>query len=151
MYTYCFFQVSVNIFSMAKKKDNKYKVLSLPEMTWLENTINEFKNTNREIHLITLGYGNKMYRVLDTKDNLYLLNRDSEHIIFDLENKEAKSYGPIFSNKITTANIPWSDFIKEPEKPKKEPAKKTTKNKTTTASKTTTTTKKTTSKKGSKK
>jgi hypothetical protein len=126
---------------MAKKKDNKYKVLSLPEMTWLENTINEFKNTNRKIHLITLGYGNRMYRVLDTKDNLYLLNRDSEHIIFDLENKEAKSYGSIFSNKITTNNIPWNDFTKEPEK-------KTTKKKTTTKSKTTTT-KKTTSKKGS--
>ena len=133
---------------MAKKKDNKYKVLSLPEMTWLENTINEFKNTNREIHLITLGYGNKMYRVLDTKDNLYLLNRDSEHIIFDLENKEAKSYGLIFSNKIATNNIPWSDFIKEPEKPKKEPVKKTTKKKTTTATTKATTTKKTTSKKG---
>jgi hypothetical protein len=129
---------------MAKKKDNKYKVLSLPEMTWLENTINEFKNTNRKIHLITLGYGNRMYRVLDIKDNLYLLNRDSEHIIFDLENKEAKSYGSIFSNKITTNNIPWSDFIKEP---KKEPVKKTTKKKTTAKSKTTTT-KKTTSKKG---
>jgi hypothetical protein len=126
---------------MAKKKDNKYKVLSLPEMTWLENTINEFKNTNRKILLITLGYGNRMYRVLDTKDNLYLLNRDSEHIIFDLENKEAKSYGSIFSNKVTTNNIPWSDFIKEPEK-------KTTKKKTTAKSKTTTT-KKTTSKKGS--
>lgn len=109
---------------MAKKKDNKYKVLSLAEMTWLENTINEFKNTNREIHLITLGYSNKMYRILDKQDNLYLLNRDSEHIIFDLENKEAKSYGPIFSNKITTTNIPWSDFIKEPE-----PVKKTTKRK----------------------
>ena len=133
---------------MAKKKDNKYKVLSLPEMTWLENTINEFKNTNREIHLITLGYGNKMYRVLDVKDSLYLLNRDSEHIIFDLENKEAKSYGSIFSNKITTNTIPWSDFIKEPEK---EAAKKTTKKKTTTATTKATTTKKTTSKKGSKK
>lgn len=135
---------------MAKKKDNKYKVLSLSEMTWLENTINEFKNTNREIHLITLGYGNKMYRVLDAKDNLYLLNRDSEHIIFDLENKEAKSYGPIFSNKIATNNIPWSDFIKEPEKPKKEPVKKTTKKKTTTAT-IKSSSKKTTSKKGSKK
>lgn len=118
---------------MAKKKDNKYKILSLPEMTWLENTINDFRNTNREIHLITLGYANKMYRVLDTKDNLYLLNRDNEHIIFDLENKEAKSYGSIFSNKITTNNIPWNDFIKEPEKSKKketeksETVKKTTK------------------------
>lgn len=117
-------------------------------MAWLENTINEFKNTNREIHLITLGYGNKMYRVLDAKDNLYLLNRDSEHIIFDLENKEAKSYGSIFSNKIATNNIPWSDFIKEPEK---EPEKKTTKKKTTTATTKATTIKKTTSKKGSKK
>lgn len=134
---------------MAKKKDNKYKVLSLPEMTWLENTINEFKNTNREIHLITLGYGNKMYRVLDTKDNLYLLNRDSEHIIFDLENKEAKSYGSIFSNKITTNNIPWSDFIKEPEKSKKETVKKTTTKKKATPASKTTTIKKTTSKKGS--
>lgn len=126
---------------MAKKKDNKYKVLSLAEMAWLENTINEFKNTNREIHLITLGYSNKMYRILDKKDNLYLLNRDSEHIIFDLENKEAKSYGSIFSNKITTTNIPWNDFTKD-----LEPIKKTTKKKTTTKSKTTT--KKTTSKKG---
>jgi hypothetical protein len=133
---------------MAKKKDNKYKVLSLPEMTWLENTINEFKNTNRKILLITLGYGNRMYRVLDIKDNLYLLNRDSEHIIFDLENKEAKSYGSIFSNKITTNNIPWSDFIKEPEKPKKELVKKTVKKRTTTATTKVTTTKKTTSKKG---
>lgn len=111
-------------------------------MTWLENTINDFRNTNREIHLITLGYANKMYRVLDTKDNLYLLNRDNEHIIFDLENKEAKSYGSIFSNKITTNNIPWNDFIKEPE-----PVNKTTKKKTTTKSKDTST-KKTTSKKG---
>ena len=96
--------------------------------------------------MITLGYSNKMYRVLDAKDNLYLLNRDSEHIIFDLENKEAKSYGSIFSNKITTNNIPWSDFIKEPKKPKKEPVKKTTKKKTATTK--TTSTKKTTSKKG---
>lgn len=128
---------------MAKKKDNKYKILSLAEMTWLENTINEFKNTNREIHLITLDYTNKIYRILDKKDNLYLLNRDSEHIIFDLENKEAKSYGPIFSNKLTTKNIPWNDFIKEPE-----PVNKTTKKKTTTKSKVTST-KKTTSKKGS--
>lgn len=85
---------------------NEYKFGEVEKQVFTEN-VEYFKKKKKNIRLFQFYVNKKMIRVLEVRENSYLLNYDKDYILYSFDTNECIKIATVYDYKDKYSEVPW--------------------------------------------